>query len=40
MMTVEVQGQSITITFGGWGKPVTITAPPADQVGTLELPKS
>lgn len=33
------QGQSgkITMTFTDWGKPVTVTAPPADQVG--ELPK-
>jgi hypothetical protein len=33
------QGQTITIstvgTYTDWGQPVTITAPPADQVGTL-----
>ena len=38
LMTVDVQGQSLTITFGGWGKPVSISAPPADQVGAFELP--
>ena len=40
LMTVDVQGQSLKISFGDWGKPVTITAPPADQVGTFELPSS
>ena len=38
LMTVDVQGQSLKVTFGDWGKPVTITAPPADQVGTFQLP--
>ena len=40
LMTVDVQGQSLKVTFGDWGKAVTITAPPADQVGTFELPTS
>lgn len=39
-MVVEVEGQKITISFGDWGKPVSITAPPADQVGAFELPTS
>lgn len=39
-MTVDAQGQTISITFADWGKPVTITVPPADQVGTFELPTS
>ncbi|MGA8979146.1 MAG: hypothetical protein WB473_08520 [Pedococcus sp.] len=39
-MTVDAEGQTITITFADWGKPVTITVPPADQVGTFELPTS
>ena len=40
LMEVEVEGQSLKISFGDWGKPVTITAPPADQVGTFQLPTS
>lgn len=39
-MTVDAQGQTISIVFADWGKPVTITVPPADQVGTFELPTS
>ncbi len=39
-MTVDSQGQTINIVFADWGKPVTITVPPADQVGTLKLPGS
>ena len=39
-MTVEVQGESITITFSGWGDKVDVVAPPADQVGTFKLPTS
>jgi hypothetical protein len=39
-MTVDAQGQTINIVFGDWGKPVTITVPPADQVGTFQLPTS
>jgi hypothetical protein len=37
-MVVDAQGQSVKISFGDWGKPVTIKAPPADQVGTFKLP--
>jgi hypothetical protein len=37
-LAVDAQGTTITVTFGGWGQPVTITAPPADQVGTFQLP--
>ena len=40
LMEVEVQGQSVGITLGDWGKRVVIKAPPADQVGTFELPTS
>ncbi|SDP74166.1 hypothetical protein SAMN04489867_3703 [Pedococcus dokdonensis] len=39
-MVVEVQGQKLTISFGDWGKPVSIKAPPADRVGAFELPTS
>ncbi|KQU64605.1 hypothetical protein [Phycicoccus sp. Root101] len=39
-MTVDSQGQTINIVFSDWGKPVTITVPPADQVGTFQLPTS
>ena len=39
-MTVDAQGQPISIVFADWGKPVTIAVPPADQVGTFELPTS
>lgn len=37
-MTVEVEGQEVGGTFGDWGKPVAITAPPASQVGTFQVP--
>lgn len=37
-LAVDAQGTTITVTFGGWGQPVTITAPPADQVGAFQLP--
>jgi hypothetical protein len=37
-LVVEVQGQKLEITFGDWGKPVTIKVPPADQVGTFQVP--
>ena len=40
LMVVDVQGQSLTIAFSDWGKPVAISAPPADQVGSFELPSS
>lgn len=39
-LAVDAQGTTITVTFGGWGQPVTITAPPADQVGAFQLPAS
>jgi hypothetical protein len=39
-MTVDAQGQTISIVFADWGKAVTVTAPPADQVGTFQLPTS
>jgi hypothetical protein len=38
LMTTQVQGQTLKITFSDWGKKSTITAPPADQVGTFKLP--
>ena len=31
---------SVTVTYSGWGTPVTVTAPPPDEVGTLTLPTS
>ena len=39
-MDVVVQGQHVKVTFGGWGTPVTIHTPPADQVGTFQIPAS
>lgn len=39
-VVVQVQGQSVKISLGDWGKPVSIKAPPADQVGTFQLPTS
>jgi hypothetical protein len=36
----ETGGQKITGTFGDWGKPVSIEPPPANQVGTFQLPGS
>jgi hypothetical protein len=39
-MQVNAQGQNVTITFSDWGKPVTIEVPPADQVGTFQIPSS
>ena len=35
---VQVEGQELVVTFADWGKPITISAPPADQVGTFEIP--
>lgn len=40
VVETQVQGQSVKVTMSKWGEPVKITAPPAGQVGTLELPKS
>jgi hypothetical protein len=37
-MVAQVQGQTVTISYGSWGKPVTIKAPPADQVGPFAYP--
>lgn len=37
-MDVVAGGQDVKVTFGGWGTPVTIQTPPADQVGTFQLP--
>lgn len=37
-MVVNAGGQNVTITMKDWGKPVTITVPPADQVGPFEIP--
>ena len=39
-MTVDAEGQTISIVFADWGKPVTVEVPPADQIGTFELPTS
>ena len=37
-LVAQVDGHEVVVTFGNWGKPVSITAPPADQVGTFEIP--
>ena len=37
-MDVVAGGQDVKVTFGGWGTPVTIQTPPADQVGTFQIP--
>ncbi len=29
----------MTMTYSKWGEPVTVTAPPASEVGTFEVPK-
>ena len=34
-VTTVVAGQTVTTEFRDWGSPVTITVPPANQVGTL-----
>jgi hypothetical protein len=34
----QVSGQSVTVTFSDWGAKVMVEAPPADQVGTFEMP--
>ena len=39
-MTVEAEGQTITIAFTDWGKSVKIAVPPASQVGTFQMPTS
>ncbi|MDT0214279.1 hypothetical protein Q9R29_10315 [Rothia sp. ARF10] len=33
-------GQSIEVEYVGWGKKITIDAPPADEVGTLSIPSA
>ena len=38
-MVAQVQGQTVKITYGNWGTPVTIKAPPPDQVGAFEFPR-
>lgn len=37
-MTAAEGAVSVTAYFSGYGQPVDITAPPADQVGTVKLP--
>jgi hypothetical protein len=39
-MTLDVEGQTVTITFSDWGVATKITAPPASQIGTFQLPSS
>ena len=39
-MDVVAGGQDVKVRFGGWGTPVTIQTPPADQVGTFHPPSS
>jgi hypothetical protein len=39
-MTVEAEGQTITIAFSNWGKSVKIVVPPASQIGTFQMPSS
>ncbi len=34
-LTNESAAVTVTINYSGWGQPVTIQAPPADQVGTI-----
>lgn len=34
-VTTELSGEATTVTYGDWGKAVTIAAPPADQVGVM-----
>jgi hypothetical protein len=36
-VTVGGLSGTVTVTYSGWGAPVTITAPPADQVGALAM---
>ncbi len=38
-ITVVVAGQTVKMDYSDWGTAVTITVPPADQVGTVTLPK-
>ncbi len=37
---VESSGTKVTVDYSDWGTPVIVTAPPADQVGTMSAPKS
>ena len=37
-MTTTTSGVTMQVTYSDWGAPVTITAPPADQVGSLKMP--
>ncbi len=35
---IEASGTKVTVDYSDWGAPVTVTAPPADQVGTMSAP--
>ena len=39
-MTTTTSGVTMQVTYSDWGAPVTIAAPPADQIGTLKMPGS
>jgi hypothetical protein len=39
-MTMNLSGQSMDMVFSKWGEPVSISAPPASEVGTFSLPSS
>ncbi len=39
-MVMEVSGQKMEMAFSKWGEPVSITAPPASEVGTFTMPTS
>jgi hypothetical protein len=39
-ISMQSSGVSVVAKYSDWGAPVTIEIPPADQVGTLSLPKS
>lgn len=36
-ITADVQGSTITVDYSRWGKPVDVTAPPADQLTDIDL---
>jgi hypothetical protein len=40
LVETEVAGQKVAITMSKWGEGVKIAAPPASEIGTLQMPKS
>ncbi|GGL32114.1 hypothetical protein H9L10_10105 [Phycicoccus endophyticus] len=39
-LSMDVGGQTMTMTYSKWGEPVEVSAPPAAEVGSFEMPTS